>query len=188
MSGFVQTRNLWPAMLDLAAGAALCPTGDTTPLERENRATCLEPPPKALCSQPGVEVSGGGLAIRLPTKFWCGSIMESSRRAPLAGSGSRGECQARSSAALLAVVTGRREEAVVAKVVLGVDPHKRMNAVVVINSKGKILACRQFANTAGGFRELKTFWRQWRPRTWAVQGCNGVGKHLAQPLSPRPRR
>ena len=34
---------------------------------------------------------------------------------------------------------------------------------------------RQFANSSGGFRELKTFWRQWRPRTWAVEGCNGVG-------------
>jgi transposase len=70
----------------------------------------------------------------------------------------------------------------VAKVVIGVDPHKRMNAVVVINSKGKVLAREQFANSAGGFRELKTFWRQWRPRTWAIEGCNGVGKYLAQRL------
>jgi hypothetical protein len=70
----------------------------------------------------------------------------------------------------------------VAKVVIGVDPHKRMNAVVVINGKGHVLARQQFANSAGGFRELKTFWRQWRPRTWAIEGCNGVGKYLAQRL------
>jgi transposase len=69
-----------------------------------------------------------------------------------------------------------------AKVVIGVDPHKRMNAVVVINGKGKVLAREQFANSADGFRELKTFWRQWRPRTWAIEGCNGVGKYLAQRL------
>ena len=69
-----------------------------------------------------------------------------------------------------------------AKVVIGVDPHKRMNAVVVINGKGKVLARQQFANSAGGFRELKVFWRQWRPRTWAIEGCNGVGKYLAQRL------
>ena len=69
-----------------------------------------------------------------------------------------------------------------AKVVIGVDPHKRMNAVCVINTKGKVLGQKQFANTSGGFRELKTFWRQWRPRTWAIEGCNGVGKHLAQRL------
>ena len=69
-----------------------------------------------------------------------------------------------------------------AKVIIGVDPHKRLNAVCVINSKGKVLAREQFANTAGGLRELKAFWRQWRPRTWAIEGCNGVGKYLAQRL------
>jgi hypothetical protein len=34
----------------------------------------------------------------------------------------------------------------------------------------------------GGFRELKTFARQWPTRTWAIEGCNGVGKYLAQRL------
>ena len=63
-----------------------------------------------------------------------------------------------------------------AKVVIGVDPHKRMNAVVVLNCKGTVLARAQFPNTSGGFRELKAFWRQWRLRTWAVEGCNGAGK------------
>jgi transposase len=71
---------------------------------------------------------------------------------------------------------------VVPKVVIGVDPHKRLNAVVVVNTKGVVLARGQFPNSADGFRELKMFWRQWRPRTWAVEGCNGVGKHLAQRL------
>lgn len=69
-----------------------------------------------------------------------------------------------------------------AKVVIGVDPHKRMNAVVVVNGKGTVLARAQFANTSGGFRELKAFWRQWRLRTWAVEGCNGAGKYIAQRL------
>jgi len=68
------------------------------------------------------------------------------------------------------------------KVVIGVDPHKRLNAVAVLDGKGKVLARQQFANTADGFRELKTFWRQWRSRTWAIEGCNGVGKYLAQRL------
>jgi transposase len=72
--------------------------------------------------------------------------------------------------------------AVVAKVVIGVDPHKRMNAVCVLDGRGKVLAQKQFPNSAAGFRELKVFWRQWRPRTWAIEGCNGVGKHLAQRL------
>jgi transposase len=71
---------------------------------------------------------------------------------------------------------------VAVKVVIGVDPHKRINAVCVLDTKGKVMARGQFANSAGGFRELKGFWRQWRQRTWAVKGCNGVGKYLAQRL------
>jgi transposase len=70
----------------------------------------------------------------------------------------------------------------VGKVVIGVDPHKRLNAVVVVNAKGEVLARQQFTNSAEGFRELRSFGRQWRPRTWAIEGCNGVGKHLAQRL------
>jgi hypothetical protein len=70
----------------------------------------------------------------------------------------------------------------VAKVVIGVDPHKRLNAVVVLNHRGKVLARRQFANTSEGFGELAAFSHRWRPRTWAIEGCNGVGKHVAQRL------
>lgn len=69
-----------------------------------------------------------------------------------------------------------------AKVVIGVDPHKRINAVVVLNSRAKVLARAQFVNDAQGFRDLRRFSRQWRPRTWAIEGCNGVGKHVAQRL------
>ena len=79
-------------------------------------------------------------------------------------------------------MVGDEEEVAVAKVVIGVDPHKRMNAVCVIDAKGKVLARQQFANSAGGLREHKAFWRKWRPRTWAIEGCNGGGKYLAQRL------
>ena len=68
------------------------------------------------------------------------------------------------------------------KVVIGVDPHKRLNAVCVVDSRGQVVASDQFDNSAAGFRELKKFWRQWPQRSWAVAGANGVGKHLAQRL------
>jgi len=67
-------------------------------------------------------------------------------------------------------------------VVIGVDPHKRLNAVCVVDSRGQVVASDQFDNSAAGFRELKKFWRQWPQRSWAVEGANGVGKHLAQRL------
>ena len=57
------------------------------------------------------------------------------------------------------------------KVILGVDPHKRLNAVVVLNMRGVVLARRSFTNTTEGFRELRTFSRPWRPRRWAIEGA-----------------
>ncbi|MBV8162415.1 MAG: transposase, partial [Acidimicrobiia bacterium] len=68
------------------------------------------------------------------------------------------------------------------RAVIGVDPAKRVNAVAVVNAKGSVLARAQFANDGAGFRELRTFARRWRSRVWAVEGCNGTGKHLAQRL------
>jgi transposase len=76
----------------------------------------------------------------------------------------------------------RSEEVTVGKVVIGVDPHKRLNAVVVVNARGKVLTRQQFTNSTEGSRELCSFGRHWRPRTWAIEGYNGVGKHLAQRL------
>ena len=75
-----------------------------------------------------------------------------------------------------------------AKVVLGVDPHKRLNAVNVVNTRGATIARRQFATTEEGFKELWAFARQWRDRTWAIEGCNGVGKYLAQRLVAQGER
>ena len=70
----------------------------------------------------------------------------------------------------------------VGRVVIGVDPHKRLNAVVVIDEKGKVLARVQFPNSAEGFKQLKAFWGNWAQRCWAVEGASGVGRSLAQRL------
>jgi transposase len=67
-------------------------------------------------------------------------------------------------------------------VFIGVDPHKRLHAVVAVDENGRVLARAQFDNTRDGFIELRAFGRRWKQRTWAIEGCNGVGKHLAQRL------
>ena len=67
-------------------------------------------------------------------------------------------------------------------VVIGVDPHKRINAVVVVDAAGQVLARGTFPMTTGGLRELAAFARRFGDRTWAIEGCNGVGKHLSQRL------
>lgn len=68
-------------------------------------------------------------------------------------------------------------------VVIGVDPHKRSNTLVVIDAGENVLAQQRFDNTRAGYRELKSFVRTWRSRTWAVEGARGVGLGLAQRLA-----
>lgn len=68
-------------------------------------------------------------------------------------------------------------------VMIGVDPHKRSNTAVVMDRTEKVLGRRRFANDSTGYRELKAFARQWRQRTWAVEGARGVGLSLAQRLA-----
>ncbi len=67
-------------------------------------------------------------------------------------------------------------------VFIGVDPHKRLHAIVVVDGHGKVQARKEFPNTRDGFAELRRFGRRWKTRTWAIEGCNGVGKHLSQRL------
>src|SRR5215467_10629504 len=40
----------------------------------------------------------------------------------------------------------------------------------------------RFANTAAGFAQLTAFAGRWSQRRWAVEGCFGAGRSLAQRL------
>ena len=68
------------------------------------------------------------------------------------------------------------------RVIVAVDPAKRVNALNVVDARGEVLARQTFPNTAQGCRELLKFGRQWRNREWAVEGCRGTGKNLAHRL------
>ena len=68
------------------------------------------------------------------------------------------------------------------KVVIGVDPHKASNTLVVIDGSEQVLVQKRFANDRSGYREMKSFVRDYRDRVWAVEGARGVGAGLAQRL------
>jgi transposase len=70
----------------------------------------------------------------------------------------------------------------VARVVIGVDPHKASNTLVVIDCSEQVLVQRRFGNDRTGYREMKMFVRGFRDRVWAVEGARGVGAGLAQRL------
>jgi transposase len=69
------------------------------------------------------------------------------------------------------------------EVLIGVDPHKASSTLAVFDpvSRSPIDGAR-FPNTEQGFRELTRFARQWKQRCWAVEGCHGAGRSLAQRL------
>ena len=92
------------------------------------------------------QVSGGWLAKRLPTlvEVWLGN----GSLPPGTARGVAREGTDRLEVALPSSFSSseRQEGGAVAKVVIGVDPHKRMNAVVVVDAKGKVLSRQQFPN------------------------------------------
>src|SRR5439155_18945589 len=100
-----------------------------------------------------------------------------------AWSGSRGDCPARSSVALPAEprsVTARRR--CVGRVVIGMDPHKRSATIEIIDDRETVLAGGRFGTDRDGYRALLALGRRHPERVWAVEGCNGIGRHIAQRL------
>ena len=71
------------------------------------------------------------------------------------------------------------------RVVIGVDPHKASNTLVVIDAQERVLAQQRFANDRSGYRSMKTFAHVHPDRVWAVEGARGVGAGLAQRLGRR---
>jgi transposase len=73
-------------------------------------------------------------------------------------------------------------------VVIGVDPHKRSATIEVLDERERVLATGRFGTDTAGYKELLAAGRQWSTgpagseRVWAVEGCNGVGRYLAQRL------
>lgn len=69
-----------------------------------------------------------------------------------------------------------------AQVVIGVDPHKRSATIEVLGKSEKVLATGRFGTDRDGYKALLTAGRGWPDRLWAVEGCEGVGRHIAQRL------
>ena len=67
-------------------------------------------------------------------------------------------------------------------VVIGMDPHKRSATIEVLDEVEKVLSTGRFGTDREGYRDLLAAGRRWPDRVWAVEGCEGVGRHLAQRL------
>src|SRR5258708_21078023 len=66
---------------------------------------------------------------------------------------------------------------------IAVDPHKASNTAAVLDPVTKpVIESARFANSRQGYRQLSGFAARWELRRWAVEGCHGAGRSLAQRL------
>lgn len=73
----------------------------------------------------------------------------------------------------------------VERVVIGMDPHKRSVTIEVMTGEETIIGGGRFGTDIAGFAALINKVDTIRPavadRVWAVEGCNGIGHHVAMP-------
>jgi transposase len=62
------------------------------------------------------------------------------------------------------------------------DPHKRSVTIEVMASDETVLAGGRFATDADGYRQMRAYVARWRRRVWAIEGCAGIGGHVAERL------
>jgi transposase len=73
------------------------------------------------------------------------------------------------------------------QVIIGMDPHKRSATIEVINDREKVLAQGRFGTDHAGYQTMLKIGQQHKDRIWAVGGCNGIGRHIAQAAGRRRR-
>jgi 3-oxoacyl-ACP reductase-like protein len=68
------------------------------------------------------------------------------------------------------------------RVIIGMDPRKLSATIEIINDREQILAQGRFNTDTDGYQAMLKLGRGYKDRIWAVEGCNGIGRHVAQRL------
>ncbi len=66
-----------------------------------------------------------------------------------------------------------------AHVVIGMDPHKRSVTIEVISGDESVVGTGRFGTERDGLAELLRYVAAWPQRVWAIEGCSGIGRHVA---------
>jgi transposase len=69
-----------------------------------------------------------------------------------------------------------------AQVIIGMDPHKRSATIEIINQRERVIGQGRFGTDRDGYQAMLAAGRKHTDRVWAVEGCNGIGRHVAQRL------
>lgn len=69
------------------------------------------------------------------------------------------------------------------RVVIGMDPHKRSATIEVMGADETIVGGDRFGTDEAGFAAMTGCVNRIQPdrgqRVWAVEGCHGIGHHIA---------
>ena len=65
------------------------------------------------------------------------------------------------------------------RVVIGMDPHKRSVTIEVMDAEETVLDKGRFATDDAGFAAMRDYVSRFGDRVWAIEGCNGIGRHVA---------
>jgi transposase len=68
------------------------------------------------------------------------------------------------------------------RVIIGMDPHKRSATIEIIDDRETVLVGGRFGTDRDGYKAMLALGRRYPERIWAVEGCNGIGRHIAQRL------
>ena len=69
-----------------------------------------------------------------------------------------------------------------AKVFIGVDPHRLSATIEVVDGHERVLATGRFGTDKAGYTAMRRHVASYPDRVWAVEGSNGTGRPLAQRL------
>ena len=75
-----------------------------------------------------------------------------------------------------------------AKVFIGVDPHKLSATIEVVDDKETVLATGRFDTDKAGYAAMRKHVASYPERVWAVEGSNGAGPPLAHPMIAHAER
>jgi transposase len=68
------------------------------------------------------------------------------------------------------------------QVVIGMDPHKRSVTIEVMDAEETVLDGGRFGTDEAGFAAMTDYVNRFTDRVWAIEGCNGIGHHIAARL------
>jgi transposase len=68
------------------------------------------------------------------------------------------------------------------RVVIGMDPHKRSVTIEVMTGDEAVLGGGRYGTDEGGFTAMRRDVSQFPNRVWAIEGCRGIGRHVAHRL------